>query len=164
MKTLEYRTIDKTTWGPGPWHTEPDKRQWQDLATGFPCLIRRHQRHGNLCGYVGLPPCHIGYGKHYDDDLFNNLECHGGLSFADRCQPGNETDEICHVPGLNESDDVWWIGFDCHHSGDIAPGLRARECGHGWEDTNDRYRTVAYVTRECERLAQHLAMMRQVAP
>jgi hypothetical protein len=38
MDTIEYRTIDKSQWGPGPWQDEPDKKQWQDEATGLPCL------------------------------------------------------------------------------------------------------------------------------
>lgn len=36
METLEYRTKDKSTWGDGPWQQEPDKKQWQDAATGLP--------------------------------------------------------------------------------------------------------------------------------
>lgn len=38
MQTIEYRTIDKTAWGDGPWLNEPDKKQWQDVETGLPCL------------------------------------------------------------------------------------------------------------------------------
>ncbi len=41
MEKIEYRTVDKTGWGEGPWQSEPDKRQWQDEATGLPCLIVR---------------------------------------------------------------------------------------------------------------------------
>lgn len=66
MKTIEYRSIDKSTWADGPWHHEPDKRQWQDPATGLFCVIVRSPLGGNLCGYVGLPPDHPAYGLHYD--------------------------------------------------------------------------------------------------
>lgn len=48
MDTREYRTIDKSD---GEWKDEPDKIQWQDEATGFPCLIVRGPS-GALCGYV----------------------------------------------------------------------------------------------------------------
>ena len=41
METIDYRTVDKTTWGAGPWQDEPDKKQWRD-ETGFPCLIVRN--------------------------------------------------------------------------------------------------------------------------
>ena len=57
METIEYRTMDKSVWGPGPWQNEPDKRQWQDEATGLPCLIVRNSM-GALCGYVGVSEGH----------------------------------------------------------------------------------------------------------
>jgi hypothetical protein len=46
----EYRTIDKSAWGPGPWTDEPDKVQWTDTATGLPCLAKRNPRGGHWCG------------------------------------------------------------------------------------------------------------------
>lgn len=61
METSEHRDVDKSGWGPGPWNDEPDKRQWQDEATGLPCLIVRGPV-GALCGYVGVPPDHPAYG------------------------------------------------------------------------------------------------------
>lgn len=65
METKEYRTIDKDGWGPGPWQDEPDKRQWQDEATGLPCLIVRGPS-GALCGYVGISKEHPAFGLSYD--------------------------------------------------------------------------------------------------
>lgn len=65
METSEHRDVDKSGWGPGPWNDEPDKRQWQDEATGLPCLIVRSPV-GALCGYVGVPPDHPAYGLSYD--------------------------------------------------------------------------------------------------
>lgn len=61
METREYRTVDKSAWGPGPWQDEPDKRQWQDEATGLPCLIVRNPA-GALCGYVGVSKEHPAFG------------------------------------------------------------------------------------------------------
>ena len=29
MKTIEYRTIDKSAWPRGEWDAEPDKMQWR---------------------------------------------------------------------------------------------------------------------------------------
>lgn len=81
MQTIEYRHADKSTWGRGPWLTEPDKKQWQDQATGVPCLaVRNHS--GAWCGYVGVPPGHPAHGKDYDSV---DVEVHGGLTFADKC-------------------------------------------------------------------------------
>lgn len=98
----EYRTIEKSTWGAGPWMDEPDKVQWVDAATGLDCLaVRNHG--GALCGYVGLPESHpwhgIGYsgctlkppcGESYCDHS-PNVDVHGGLTFADSCyEPSRE--------------------------------------------------------------------------
>ena len=63
MKTMEYRTIDKSTWGEGEWQNEPDKKQWQDEETNYPCLIVRSPVSGSLCGYVGVSEGHALFGK-----------------------------------------------------------------------------------------------------
>lgn len=94
MKTIEYRTIDKTGWGEGPWTWEPDKVQLADEATGLPCLIRRSPSAGSLCGYVGVPEGHPWHGLDYGEI---DAEVHGGLTFAGACD-GDEADGICHKP------------------------------------------------------------------
>jgi len=162
MKTLEWTTIDKSAWGPGAWQDEPDKRQWQDAATGLPCLMVRNQRTGNWCGYVGVPEGHPYYGKDYDSV---DVDVHGGLTFADKCADvkGDYARHICHLPEPGEPDAVWWLGFDCHHFMDFAPGMQAfnERAFPGnplfARDPSETYRTVAYVTRECEELARQLA-------
>lgn len=68
MEAMEWRTADKSTWGPGSWHDEPDKAQWTDEATGLPCLIVRNHS-GSLCGYVGVPETHPWHGKGYSDEV-----------------------------------------------------------------------------------------------
>jgi len=65
MKTKNWKTENKTTWGPGPWQDESDKYQWQDEETEFPCLIVRNPDSGNLCGYVGVSEGHPMFGKNY---------------------------------------------------------------------------------------------------
>lgn len=115
MKALEYRTLDKSKWGDGPWHREPDKMQWQDEATGLPCLIVRNHG-GAWCGYVGVNDGHPLYATGYSspaklpkdtlaklleargvsdlyaDDLEKGdvriesvVDVHGGLTFASFC-------------------------------------------------------------------------------
>lgn len=69
MQRIEYHTADKSTWGEGPWQDEPDKVQWQDEETGYPCLIVRNPHMGFLCGYVGVPPGHPAHGLSYDGEL-----------------------------------------------------------------------------------------------
>ena len=46
METKEYRFVDKSDWDRGPWDDEPDKVQWQDVATGLPCIAVRNDTLG----------------------------------------------------------------------------------------------------------------------
>lgn len=170
----ESRHIDKSTWGDGPWQDEPDKVQWTDEATGLPCLAVRTPWSGNWCGYVGVAEGHPAFGQGYDeadrladpdDDGYRGLRVHGGLTFADFCQEGEEETGICHVPQPGQPERVWWFGFDCAHSGDISPASDARTRSYGLKPlrfggTNgwpeDKYRTLEYVQAECADLARQL--------
>lgn len=148
MKTLEYRTVDKSTWGPGPWQIEPDKLQFTDAATGLPCLIVRNHS-GALCGYVGVVEGHPWFGKDYDDI---DATVHGGLSFADLCAvDGDDTKHICHVPDEGEPHRLYWFGFDCAHAWDLAPAYRSLLY---MERGDESYRDLAYVRREIQGLAR----------
>lgn len=163
METKEWRFIDKSKWKRGEWDQEPDKMQWQDPATGLPCLIVRGP-HGGLCGYVGITKGHRFFGIRYSqcasncpDNCYQHspeavCEVHGGLTFSDMCSENREHG-ICHVPDPGETDHVWWLGFDCAHSGDLSPsysqyGLTAFEYGS--------YKNIEYVKNECASLAQQL--------
>jgi hypothetical protein len=126
-----YATVDKSEWGDGPWQNEPDKIQWRDEATGLPCLVNRGPS-GAWCGYVGVPPSHPAYEVDYDDvyelaggypDGYDRISVHGGLTYSRHCAHGPEESSICHVPEPGEPDNVWWLGFDCAHSGDLAPRM-----------------------------------------
>ncbi len=155
METIEYRTVDKSSWGPGPWHDEPDKRQWLDEATGLPCLIVRSGGDlGHLCGYVGVPAGHPSYEADYETVP---VEVHGGLTFASKCSHGAEDRAICHKVGPGEPDDVWWLGFDCAHLGDISPGMRARRIGISYG--GETYKDIDYVANQVKRLAEQLAAL-----
>jgi hypothetical protein len=149
-------TEEKASWGDGPWNSEPDKEQFSDKATGLPCLIKRNH-FGALCGYVGVPEGHPWHGKGYDDIA---ADVHGGLTYAGSCQEGPEGQAICHVPAPGEPEPLWWLGFDCHHAWDIAPGMEARERQQGYPPIHIpgcSYKTVAYVKAECARLAGQAA-------
>lgn len=106
MERIEYRSIvDKFDWRPGEWSSEPDKIQWQDEATGLPCLIVRGPL-GALCGYVGVQLGHPLHGVSYSDCRYGQkcpekkgdenysycdhrpesfLDAHGGVTFAGGC-------------------------------------------------------------------------------
>jgi hypothetical protein len=161
MEAKTYTTIDRAAlgWPAGPWDGEPDKVQWPDETTGLPCLAVRNLHFGHWCGYVGLSPDHPMYGKGYSDEGVD-FAVHGGLTFADKCRPGeNEAEGICHTPAPGEPDHVWWFGFDCAHIGDRWPrdemhGLRGGIWSAG---PHESYRTLAYVQRQCVDLAAQVA-------
>lgn len=164
MKTKEYRTVDKSTWGTGPWQDEPDKVQWPDETTGLPCLVVRSSTMGAWCGYVGVAEGHPLFGKMYDE--VDDFDVHGGLTFSDHCEPdGAEASRICHVPGPGEPDHVWWFGFDCGHAFDLQPGMMARlretPLGETLYSPSDPYRPVyrplAFAQAEVTKLAAQLA-------
>lgn len=87
---------ERIDWPEGPWDDEPDKVQFADAETGYPCLIVRGIL-GNLCGYVGVPSSHPWYGLVYGEcvrgctDEYcghcpdNLTDVHGGLTFSGYC-------------------------------------------------------------------------------
>jgi hypothetical protein len=158
MKTIEYRDIvDRSGWDSGQWDTEPDKVQWQDPRSGLPCLAVRSLM-GNWCGYVGVAENHPFFGLHFYDEKID-VSVHGGLTFCGACREHDKEHGICHKPDPGEPDHVWWLGFDCAHAFDLAPGLVAtiKKCGAGTgKFPRDVYRNLAYVKRECAKLGSQL--------
>lgn len=139
-------TEDKTTWGDGPWQNEPDRKEWRDVKTGLPCLAVRNMSDGHWCGYVGVPPGHPAHGLDEDDVA---AKVHGGLTYAALCQG-----HVCHVPLPGEPHEVWWLGFDCSHSGDLSPATNARYPGYPGPSV---YRRLPFVEQQCALLADQLA-------
>lgn len=147
MKT--WQNTDKTDWPlEGEWNDEPDKAQW--IHNNLDCLIVRGPS-GALCGYVGVPEGHPLFGLDYDSQKLYHIDCHGGLTFADRCQPNTDGDHrgICHAEEGAANKVVWWLGFDCAHSGDLSP----KYDGISLYET---YKNFNYVRREVERLTNQL--------
>ena len=162
------RVVDRSRWGAGPWDGEPDRFAWR--SDGVPCLVQRSPL-GAWCGYVGVQPSHPWFGKSLDEcaeDLSGVVvrpSVHGGVTYAAACAPEHG---ICHVPEPGEPDDLWWIGFDCAHAGDLVPGLEAtlREVRERTgasvpiaeqsalpEWLRSTYRTIAYAKLHVEGLA-----------
>lgn len=152
MKAMEWTFVDKTQWPDGEWNSEPDKLQWQDEATGLPCLIVRNVV-GALCGYVGVDSGHPWYGVSYgyqEDCPDERVSVHGGLTYSDFCMEAENG--ICHVPAAGEPDRVWWLGFDCAHAGDMSPAY-----SYLLSLPRESYRNVAYVKAQCASLAAQIA-------
>ena len=129
---------------------EPDKVQYVDEETGYPCLIVRAPN-GALCGYVGLSSEHPYYKCDYDSILGESLRVHGGLTYSEFCNEEDALKGICHIPREGEEDTVWWLGFDCAHPDDYCPSLV--EYGKEGE-----YRTIEFVQKEIKSLANQLAI------
>lgn len=144
----------KPEWGTGPWDDEPDRKEWQ--SRGFPCLARRNIM-GAWCGYVAVPPGHPWHGK----DIYGvDVNVHGGPTYAAAC----DGEDICHKPPPGEPDDVWWIGFDCAHAGDLIPGLAFEKrvfADFSALFPNFAYRDLAYVCAEVESLAEQAEAARE---
>jgi hypothetical protein len=173
----EVTYIDKSEWPDGPWKSEPDKVQWKDKATGLPCLAVRNRHSGHWCGYVGVAEGHPAFELPYDDasalgpehkDGWKGLDVHGGLTYSAFCQDDEDAEDhgICHVPQPGEPDRVWWLGFDCAHSGDLSPKLgytagmlKVYADILEQKRSYETYQTLEYVQGECARLAEQLGAL-----
>lgn len=153
MQRKEYHLIYKQDWPRGEWDSEPDKVQWQDEATGLPCLIVRADVTGALCGYVGLGPGHPYYAESYSyiESEDEYPEVHGGLTYAAFC-----SGSVCHEVEEGEEEKVWWLGFDCAHCMDLSPAFAKMLGNAGLDSEYERYKTLGYVRGEVESLARQL--------
>lgn len=133
-------------YGAGPWLEEPDRVEW--THAGVPCAMVRSPL-GAWCGYVGVAPGHPWHGRDYSEF---DVAVHGGLTYA---APSNDR------VGSGEPA-LWWLGFDCGHFGDYAPGLEVTiarlriEAGLAGPSPFQRggeYKNRRYVQAEVEQLA-----------
>lgn len=169
--TAAAETINQT-----PWLSEPSSLDFLDDATGLACAMRRGPV-GHWCGYVGIPEGHRLYGMDYNApinapegwhdrttamgedyspislfcasvtanpsegiyplDLM--LRCHGGLNYADKSIT------------LHDAKNMWWLGFDCAHSGDLCPG--------GSFHSDAVYRDEQYVRASLAKLCADIAAL-----
>jgi hypothetical protein len=182
MEPIQY---PKDEWGPGPWHNEPDRVDFE--SHGLPCLILRN-RGGALCGYVAVPPEHPLHGVAHNEPcpaLRERARDRWGEpvnsavipAFLAACRPDEDprpewafsahggltysgacSGRICHVPREGQAENVWWFGFDCGHAGDLVP---QQECLFGsfarGFSCGGTYRSVDYVRAQVETLAQQLS-------
>jgi hypothetical protein len=140
------RFCDRSSWPPGPWDDEDDRMLWL-TKPGLSGLIVRNEHLGNLCGYVGVPPGHPAHGAGYPDDLLSKVKVHGGLTYS---SPSSRR------VALSDETDLWWLGFDCLHTGlgDSSPAASNILSIPGGE-----YRSIGYVYLGVESLAAQLAAL-----
>lgn len=115
-------------------------KQWK-TESGLEATILLVANGSHYCGYVKIEPGTHYFGRGYDD---YDLEVHGGVTFAESPYWLSE-----------EHKDEHWFGFDCSHSGDLS-GSRTRTKFGVW-------RSLDYVTKECESLANQIKNFEEVA-
>lgn len=136
-----------------PWMGEPHREEFKHV--GLDCLLNRNHM-GAWCGYVAVKPGHPAYRVKYMEELLNDVDVHGGLTYSDECQGA-----ICHVPAPGDPDNVWWFGFDCGHCFDIVPFFSIDSRWPNFDDST--YKDINYVRNETKRLAEQLAQMKGAA-
>lgn len=104
---------------------------------GYECHIRRVgvPYMGHLCGYIEIPTEHILFNMDYDEiekKYDYELPAHGGLTFS------------------NNVDGAYWIGFDCNHTGDLAPMYL--EEGLQFRSPNDTYKDMGFVENNIKQI------------
>jgi hypothetical protein len=124
------------------------------------CLVVRGPN-GALCGYVAVTEGHPAFKADYNRV---QVRVHGGLTYGNMCQPDGK---ICHVPRPGYPDHVYWLGFDCSHSGDLSPGATFQYGGRSLRYPApfcELYRDLHYVISECCQLAEQLARREPLRP
>lgn len=156
--------IPKSKWGEGEWQHEPDRLEWIDEYSGYPCIAKRVMHHGAWCGYVGISKGHKLQGKVWGDKEVNKLRVHGGITYAEPCD-GDPINGVCHK---SDNDDIWWLGFDCAHGFDYRPATEALyaislhlnpHLRVYYNKSKEPYRDLEYVQIECTKLAKQLRDM-----
>lgn len=172
-----YHNPERKPSGDGPWNDEADKVGWVDQETGLACIMLR-QENGTISGYVGVSPEHPLFGFAADAvpvDISNDV--HGGVTYGKACEvnrfarrahgkPCKERYTVCHVTRTRlvqeyrtvqttsdefDHEDLWWLGFDTDHAGDLVP--------KGHLDKRHRggvYRDQSFVYGQCLALARRL--------
>ena len=179
-----YHNPDRRPSGDGPWNNEADKVAWVDEATGFGCIMLR-QKNGTISGYVGVGPEHPLFGFEADAvPLGVSNVVHGGVTYGKACEvnrfarvawgePRKERYTVCHTTRVRTvqnyrtvqttddefHEDLWWLGFDTDHPGDLVPNGRYGEGRKG-----DVYRDQAYVYANCLELARRLKSLAGAEP
>ncbi len=174
-----YHNPDRRPSGDGPWNNEAEKVAWVDEATGLGCIMLR-QKNGTISGYVGVGPEHPLFGFEADAvPVGVSTTVHGGVTYGKACEVNRferrahgklrqERYTVCHTTWVRTvqdyrtvqttedefHEDLWWLGFDTDHPGDLVPNGRYGEGRKG-----DVYRDQSFVYANCIELARKLKSM-----
>jgi hypothetical protein len=157
--TIEVKTVNKIL---------EDEGNYKEFSyRTYRCYIKRVQEMGHLCGYVAISKDNKLYGKSWDEieeTEAPDIVVHGGITYCDD-----------NIPGQPETEgrDLWYIGFDCAHAGDLMPFMLQGMTldmmrlkfmtdlveGHTGDDflkRTETYKDMKYVTKELKRLVRQL--------
>lgn len=130
---------NRSNWATGPWNNEPDLVLWdRHLTTYRVHYLTERGPTGCWNGYISVPSSLATV----PTEVLKNLQVHGGVCFG----PATKNLSCYHLGGYEHLD---WVGFDCAHSEDAAPGLSFYRYG--------RYRTLEFAYYQCEVMAAQLA-------
>lgn len=116
---------------------------------------------GSRCGYIALPPDHE-FNKFEDYYDFEQIDCHGGITFAGTHHPAKDLlkDRYC----LDK-----WIGFDCGHSIDGCDFKTVKKYFFSCDDNEifksmqelqnligEKPKSFSYVEDECKKIIDQL--------
>ncbi|RYZ78273.1 MAG: hypothetical protein EOP04_30035 [Proteobacteria bacterium] len=108
------------------WKSDGNEKLW--TYKGYELSIKRTPAPmQHLCGYIEIKDDHPWFGQ-----VDESITVHGGVTFS----------------GFNG--DVWRLGFDCAHFGDLMPGMVET---FGDLLNQQTYRDMEFVQKECESLA-----------
>jgi hypothetical protein len=110
-------------------------KSWIDEDTGYVCIARKHTSLGFLMGYVGVIADNPLYEANYSNAIVEDISVHGGLTFS----------------GAIDDGDLWLLGFDCGHAGDLVPHYPG-----AFQREGDVYRDLEYVEAQCTSLAKQM--------
>jgi hypothetical protein len=126
-----------------PWDREPWRQEF--IYKGFHCMILKHLSLKHLCGYVAVPI--KTYNMLSKEKMFF-VHVHGGITCS---EIGNDTT----FPKSFDGSDMWWLGFDCAHIGDLVPSLYEIEHNYPYHD-NEKYKNSEYVRNELESMVDQI--------
>jgi len=132
---------------------EKEGNEYYFKELSYPCYLWRHQINKTWCGYVQVPKDSFLFKKDYNNEIFNNVDVHGGLTYSD---------------DLN-NDNNWWFGFDTAHFGDWAYfkiliwGSIGKKNGR-YMHKGDVYRDKEYCINECKSLVKQLIVLEEKQP
>lgn len=130
------------------------------IYKGLRCVVVL-QSLGYRCGYVQVLPGHPAYLLDYGDELVEDIEVHGGLTYS---RSGGD------YPVTSE-ENTWWFGFDAAHYIDKSDPFEAYRAGlitkeraielvedYSYKMFDDwrECRSKEYMEQECRRLADQL--------